>query len=59
MFFNPEIKFRYNILAVGLDFVFTNVTEYQNQEHYNGIYYENQTRDTAFNSINLTIGAKF
>lgn len=57
--FNPEIKFRYNVLAVGLDVVFTNVTEYQEQERYNGFYYDNYTRDTPFSSVNLTIGAKF
>ncbi len=57
--FNPEIKFRYNVLAVGLDFVFTNVTEYTEQESYNGFDYEYYTRDTPFSSINFTIGAKF
>lgn len=57
--FNPEIKFRYNVLAVGLDFVFTKVTEYQDQERDNGFYYENYTRDTSFSSVNLSIGAKF
>lgn len=57
--FNPEIKFRYNVLAVGLDVVFTNVTEYQEQERYNGLYYDNYTRDTPFSSVNLTIGVKF
>lgn len=57
--FNPEIKFRYHVLAIGLDFAFTNVTEFDDQEHYNGFYYEYYTRDTAFSSVNLTIGAKF
>ena len=45
--FNPEIKFRYNVLAVGFDFVFTNVNDFD------------ITRDTPFSSINFTIGAKF
>jgi len=68
--FNPEIKFRYNVLAIGLDFVFTKVTEYSDQTEYN---WDGQfTSDPAFNNsnnnfkrktglttINLTIGAKF
>lgn len=57
--FNPEIKFRYNVLAIGLDFAFTNVTEFSENEYYNGSYYEYYTRDTPFSSINFTIGAKF
>jgi hypothetical protein len=57
--FNPEIKFRYNVLAIGLDFAFTKVTEYTEQEYYNGFDYEYYTRDTPFSSINFTIGAKF
>lgn len=57
--FNPEIKFRYNVLAIGLDFVFTKVMEFDEKERYNGFYYENYSRDTAFSSVNLTIGAKF
>lgn len=59
MLFNPEIKFRYNVLAIGLDFAFSKVTEYTEEEYYNGSYYEHFTRDTPFKSINLTIGAKF
>ena len=57
--FNPEIKFRYNVFAIGLDFAFTNVTEFDEKERYNGFYYDNYTRDTPFSSVNLTIGAKF
>ena len=59
MLFNPEIKFRYNVLAIGLDFAFTKVTEYSEEEFFNGFDYEHYTRDTPFSSVNLTIGAKF
>ncbi len=57
--FNPEIKFRYNVLAVGLDVVFSKVNEYSSEERYNGSYYETYRRDTPFTAINLSIGAKF
>lgn len=69
--FNPEIKFRYNVLAIGLDFVFTKVTEYSdtydNDYYYNNgpndpIFYNNTNkikRKTGLTTINLTIGAKF
>lgn len=72
--FNPEIKFRYNVLAIGLDFVFTKVTEYS--DYYdNDYYYSNEftnpgdplfygntndiKRKIGLTTINLTIGAKF
>lgn len=67
--FNPEIKFRYNVLAIGLDFVFTKVTEYSdsydNSGYYNPAdpYFYSNTNDikrkTGLTTINLTIGAKF
>lgn len=57
--FNPEIKFRYNVFAIGLDLAFTNATEYTEQSYYNGLYDEYYTRDTSFSSINFTVGAKF
>jgi len=69
---NPEIKFRYNVLAIGLDFVFTNIKEYSdyNDGYYNSGYYNpsdpvfyNNSNDfrrkTGLTAINLTIGAKF
>jgi len=69
---NPELKFRYNVLAIGLDFVFSKVTEYgeYNDYYYNSgyynpndpYYYNNQNeikRKTGLTAINLTIGAKF
>lgn len=57
--FNPEVKFRYNVFAIGLDFAFTKVTEYSEEEYFNGSYYEYYKRDTPFTAINFTFGAKF
>ena len=72
---NPEIKFRYHILSIGLDFVFSNVKEYSDQTEYNwnghytsdptpldNYYYNSRNRikrETGLTAINLTIGAKF
>jgi hypothetical protein len=64
---NPEIKFRYNVLSIGLDFVFSKVKEYNSD---NDGYYDYNLdtyissnnflkRKTAFSAINLTFGAKF
>ena len=57
--FNPEIKFRYKVLAVGLDMVFSNITDFSEDEYYNGSYTTYYSTKTPFNSINLSIGAKF
>jgi len=67
---NPEIKFRYNILAIGIDFVFSNVTDYRDENYYNHgnsnqtaplpYYYNDGNKPkTGLTAINLTIGAKF
>jgi len=71
---NPEIKFRYNVLAIGLDFVFSNIKEYSDHDDYyynefnntsdphfyNNSNYRNEIkRKTGLTAINLTIGAKF
>ena len=60
---NPELKFRYNVLAIGLDFVFSKVIEYGNydeDEGYVGLGMHNLIkRETGLTAINLTIGAKF
>jgi hypothetical protein len=56
--FNPEVKFRYNVFAIGLDFAFTKVTEYFEEEYFNGTSYEYYKRDTPFTAINFTFGAK-
>ena len=57
--FNPEVKFRYKVLAVGLDMVFSNVTSYSEDSYFNGSYDVYSTPETSFTSINLSIGAKF
>lgn len=44
---NPEIKFRYKVLAVGLDMVFSNIKDYD--DNYN----------MPMSTINLSVGAKF
>lgn len=59
IFLNPEIKFRYNILAVGLDVVLSKINEYSTQEYYNGSYYEYYRRDTPFSAVNISFGVKF
>jgi len=50
--FNPELKFRYNVLAVGLDMIFTRVNDYDDEITVGG-------NKIDFSSINLSIGAKF
>jgi len=66
---NPELKFRYDVLAIGLDFVFSKVNEYSDN-YYDGGYYNtndpyyynnlnNIERKTGLTAINLSIGAKF
>lgn len=69
MMINPEVKIRYKIFAVGLDFVFTNITEYgyteDNNLYYNttsGHYYNvynSPIKKTGLTAINFTIGVKF
>ena len=57
--FNPEVKFRYNVLAVGLDFVFSNITSFESEQFRSGTSSYYSTVKTGFTAINLTIGAKF
>ena len=67
IFINPEIKFRYKVLSIGLDFVFSKVKEFNTDEEgyydYNSDTYISTNiflkRKTPFSAINLTIGAKF
>ena len=60
---NPELKFRYNILSVGLDFVFSRVNDF---DGYNDDYIQSNNGiislgdiDTNFTAINLSFGVKF
>ncbi|PHS10732.1 MAG: hypothetical protein COA88_00140 [Kordia sp.] len=69
MMFNPELKFRFNVLAVGLDFVFTKAREFGDDDDYDSYYdYNSNTyinyndsikRKVGLTAINLSIGAKF
>jgi len=70
MMLNPELKFRFNVLAIGFDFVFTKAREYGNNDHNSSYYdynsntyiYTNNTtlrRKIGLTAINLSIGAKF
>ena len=56
---NPEIKFRYNVLAVGLDFVFSKITSFESESFGYAGSSNTSTIKTDFTAINLTIGAKF
>lgn len=63
---NPEIKFRYHILAIGIDFVFSNAINYDDHYNYNynnsdPLFYYNKElrRETSFTAINISVGVKF
>ena len=57
--FNPELKFRYNVLAVGLDMIFTKARDYDTEYDYTTDTYLWNGNKINFSSINFTIGAKF
>lgn len=46
---NPEVKFRFNVLAVGLDFTFSSLKEFDDENN----------RNFGLSAVHLSFGAKF